>query len=360
MARRDPEAFTAFVLASQPGLRRTAYLMCGDWQLAGDHVQEALIRVWVDATGTQVFVEDLETGDQHQVPVPLDDGCRLPPVKSYFQELEKQVQTRQRLLGRGRRDVRARGRCLRAHRGQRPVGPTGQRSTGPGSSVGSGSSVTTPTSSRGQAVRLDTDDLTTGVVRLATSARTECTPSRRRRVCTCSGTTSRAATWGSSPAERVGQTGRMDIVSPAINDYLLAHSEPADERTPRPRRGDPPRARRPGRHADHPRRGRAADDAGPARRRAAARSRSARSPATPRSASPAGCPTTGTCSAATSARSGPRSRGATGSGPGSPTGSSSGSRRPSRRCGRCRPSAPWTSRSSTPTRPATRRTSRRS
>ena len=93
MARRDPEEFTSFVLKSQPGLRRTAYLMCGDWQLASDHVQEALIRVWVDATGTQVFVEDLETGDQHQVPVPLDDGCRLPPVKSYFQELEKQVQT---------------------------------------------------------------------------------------------------------------------------------------------------------------------------------------------------------------------------------------------------------------------------
>jgi hypothetical protein len=29
MARRDPEAFTAFVLASQPRLPRTAYLMCG-------------------------------------------------------------------------------------------------------------------------------------------------------------------------------------------------------------------------------------------------------------------------------------------------------------------------------------------
>jgi caffeoyl-CoA O-methyltransferase len=27
----------------------------------------------------------------------------------------------------------------------------------------------------------------------------------------------------------MGQTGAMDIVSPAINDYLLAHSEPADQ-----------------------------------------------------------------------------------------------------------------------------------
>jgi len=46
MARRDSGEFTAFVLASQPRLRRTAYLMCGDWQLASDYVQEALIRVY--------------------------------------------------------------------------------------------------------------------------------------------------------------------------------------------------------------------------------------------------------------------------------------------------------------------------
>ena len=46
MARRDAGEFTAFVLSSQPALRRTAYLMCGDWQLASDHVQEALIRVY--------------------------------------------------------------------------------------------------------------------------------------------------------------------------------------------------------------------------------------------------------------------------------------------------------------------------
>src|SRR3954454_23563508 len=46
MARRDAGEFTSFVLGSQPALRRTAYLMCGDWQLASDHVQEALIRVY--------------------------------------------------------------------------------------------------------------------------------------------------------------------------------------------------------------------------------------------------------------------------------------------------------------------------
>jgi RNA polymerase sigma-70 factor (sigma-E family) len=46
MARRDAGEFTAFVLASQASLRRTAYLMCGDWQLASDYVQDALIRVY--------------------------------------------------------------------------------------------------------------------------------------------------------------------------------------------------------------------------------------------------------------------------------------------------------------------------
>lgn len=46
MARRDAGEFTSFVVTSQPGLRRTAYLMCGDWQLASDFVQEAFIRVY--------------------------------------------------------------------------------------------------------------------------------------------------------------------------------------------------------------------------------------------------------------------------------------------------------------------------
>ncbi|MFZ2015959.1 MAG: SigE family RNA polymerase sigma factor [Nocardioides sp.] len=46
MARRDGEAFTAFVLGCQPALRRTAFLMCGDWSLASDFVQDALIRVY--------------------------------------------------------------------------------------------------------------------------------------------------------------------------------------------------------------------------------------------------------------------------------------------------------------------------
>src|SRR3954451_11270550 len=43
---RDDREFEDFVAGSQPALRRTAYLLCGDWQLASDYVQEGLIRVY--------------------------------------------------------------------------------------------------------------------------------------------------------------------------------------------------------------------------------------------------------------------------------------------------------------------------
>jgi RNA polymerase sigma-70 factor (sigma-E family) len=44
---RDEAAFVEFAQAASARLRRTAYLMCGDWELASDHVQEGLIRVYV-------------------------------------------------------------------------------------------------------------------------------------------------------------------------------------------------------------------------------------------------------------------------------------------------------------------------
>lgn len=47
MRGRDDQEFAAFVTGSQRRLRGTAYLMCGDWALASDIVQEALIRVYV-------------------------------------------------------------------------------------------------------------------------------------------------------------------------------------------------------------------------------------------------------------------------------------------------------------------------
>jgi RNA polymerase sigma-70 factor (sigma-E family) len=44
---RDEAGFVEFAQSARPGLRRTAYLMCGDWDQASDHVQEGLIRVYV-------------------------------------------------------------------------------------------------------------------------------------------------------------------------------------------------------------------------------------------------------------------------------------------------------------------------
>jgi RNA polymerase sigma-70 factor (sigma-E family) len=47
MARRDEGEFLDFADAIWPQLRRTAYLMCGDWERAADLAQEALIRLYV-------------------------------------------------------------------------------------------------------------------------------------------------------------------------------------------------------------------------------------------------------------------------------------------------------------------------
>ena len=47
MARRDDDEFAAFAAASGGALRRTAYLICGDWDRAADITQEALIRMYV-------------------------------------------------------------------------------------------------------------------------------------------------------------------------------------------------------------------------------------------------------------------------------------------------------------------------
>ena len=40
MARRDDDEFAAFAAASAASLRRTAYLICGDWDRAADVTQE--------------------------------------------------------------------------------------------------------------------------------------------------------------------------------------------------------------------------------------------------------------------------------------------------------------------------------
>jgi RNA polymerase sigma-70 factor (sigma-E family) len=47
MAVVDEDAFRAFALARRPALRRTAYLLCGDWHQADDLVQTALVKLYV-------------------------------------------------------------------------------------------------------------------------------------------------------------------------------------------------------------------------------------------------------------------------------------------------------------------------
>lgn len=44
---RDEAAFVEFAQSSRERLRRTAYLLCGDWDQASDFVQEGLVRVYV-------------------------------------------------------------------------------------------------------------------------------------------------------------------------------------------------------------------------------------------------------------------------------------------------------------------------
>ncbi|MFC3741479.1 sigma factor-like helix-turn-helix DNA-binding protein [Paractinoplanes deccanensis] len=46
--REDDDSLRAFVAARLPRLRRSAFLMCGDWQLAGELTRAALARLVVD------------------------------------------------------------------------------------------------------------------------------------------------------------------------------------------------------------------------------------------------------------------------------------------------------------------------
>jgi RNA polymerase sigma-70 factor (sigma-E family) len=45
--KRDEAQYVEFAAGAVRNLRRTAYLMCGDWQRAEDAAQDALIRVYV-------------------------------------------------------------------------------------------------------------------------------------------------------------------------------------------------------------------------------------------------------------------------------------------------------------------------
>jgi RNA polymerase sigma-70 factor (sigma-E family) len=46
MRQTDEDEFTAYVAASSARLRRTAFLICGDWQHAEDAVQNAMVKLY--------------------------------------------------------------------------------------------------------------------------------------------------------------------------------------------------------------------------------------------------------------------------------------------------------------------------
>lgn len=46
MDQTDEARFRDFATAQAPGLRRSAYLLCGDWHLAEDMMQNALVRMY--------------------------------------------------------------------------------------------------------------------------------------------------------------------------------------------------------------------------------------------------------------------------------------------------------------------------
>ena len=47
MSAADESAFRAYASTRRPALRRTAYLLCGDWHQADDLVQTALVKLYV-------------------------------------------------------------------------------------------------------------------------------------------------------------------------------------------------------------------------------------------------------------------------------------------------------------------------
>jgi RNA polymerase sigma-70 factor (sigma-E family) len=47
MSVASEDAFRAFALSRRPALRRTAFLLCGDWHQADDLVQAALVKLYV-------------------------------------------------------------------------------------------------------------------------------------------------------------------------------------------------------------------------------------------------------------------------------------------------------------------------
>jgi RNA polymerase sigma-70 factor (sigma-E family) len=65
MSAADEGAFRAFALTRRPSLRRTAFLLCGDWHQADDLVQTALVKLYV--AWPRVRATELPDGYTHRI-----------------------------------------------------------------------------------------------------------------------------------------------------------------------------------------------------------------------------------------------------------------------------------------------------
>lgn len=89
MSRAHDDDFTAFAAAAVADLRRTAFLMCGDWQRAEDTAQEALIRVYQSwervrrresllayarRTAVRILIDDARRPSRRESPGRVDVG----------------------------------------------------------------------------------------------------------------------------------------------------------------------------------------------------------------------------------------------------------------------------------------------
>lgn len=104
---RDESEFVEFARSARLRLRRTAYLLCGDWDRANDFVQEGLIRLYVawprmhragreygyaNKAVVSAFLDQARRHSSREVPTDLAADARSP------EELAESVSTRAMLL----------------------------------------------------------------------------------------------------------------------------------------------------------------------------------------------------------------------------------------------------------------------
>lgn len=105
---RDEASFVEFAGTARARLRRTAFLLCGDWDQASDFVQEGLIRVYVrwprlERNGGELayarkavvsaFLDHSRRRSSTEIPAEPDDGLASE------EDVASQVAAREALMG---------------------------------------------------------------------------------------------------------------------------------------------------------------------------------------------------------------------------------------------------------------------